>query len=98
MYGLAWSPAGDRIALGLEGSIYMFATDGSGFTRVIGNGVRPYWSADGSQFAYEIGCPEGSSTCGFGIADADGSNSVGFGYGTAGPWHPGALKDGAGGG
>ena len=96
--GLAWSPAGGRIALGLEGSIYTFAPDGSGFTRVITDGDRPYWSPDGSQVAYEIDCPEGSTTCGFGIADADGSNKVGFGYGTAGPWHPGTLEDSAGGG
>ena len=33
---LAWSPAGDRIALGLEGTIYTFATDGSGFTQIAG--------------------------------------------------------------
>ena len=34
--GLAWSPAGDRIALGLGGSIYTFASDGSDFTRIAG--------------------------------------------------------------
>ena len=60
VYGLAWSPAGDRIALGLEGSTYTFAPDGSGFTRVITHGFRPYWSPDGSRFAHAIGCPEGS--------------------------------------
>jgi hypothetical protein len=32
--GLAWSPAGDRIALGLEGTMYTFATDGSDFTQI----------------------------------------------------------------
>ena len=46
--GLAWSPAGDRIALGLEGTIYTFAIDGSDFTRaMLGN--SPLWSPDGSQ-------------------------------------------------
>jgi Tol biopolymer transport system component len=35
-YGLAWSPAGDRIALGIEGAIYTFATDGSDFRQVAG--------------------------------------------------------------
>lgn len=30
--GLAWSPAGDRIALVLDAEIYTFAADGSGFT------------------------------------------------------------------
>ena len=34
--GLAWSPAGDRIALGLGGKIYTFATDGSDFTQIAG--------------------------------------------------------------
>lgn len=34
--GLAWSPTGDRIALGLEGIIYTFATDGSDFTQIAG--------------------------------------------------------------
>lgn len=45
---LAWSPAGDRIALGLEGAIYTFATDGSDFTHVT-SGDSPLWSPDGSQ-------------------------------------------------
>lgn len=34
--GIAWSPAGDRIALGLEGSIYTFAPDGSDFIQIAG--------------------------------------------------------------
>jgi len=34
--GLTWSPAGDRIALGLGGKIYTFATDGSDFTQIAG--------------------------------------------------------------
>ena len=34
--GLAWSPAGDQIALGLEGWIYTFAPDGSDFTQIAG--------------------------------------------------------------
>jgi Tol biopolymer transport system component len=59
---LAWSPAGDRIAMdiGLEGhvAIYTFAPDGSDFTRVITGGVSPYWSPDGSQIAYTIPCDE----------------------------------------
>jgi hypothetical protein len=45
---LAWSPAGDLIALGLEGTIYTFATDGSDFQRVT-FGHSPLWSPDGSQ-------------------------------------------------
>jgi RNA polymerase sigma factor (sigma-70 family) len=36
VHGLAWSPAGDRIALGLGGSIYTFANDGSDFIRIAG--------------------------------------------------------------
>ena len=70
--GLEWSPAGDLLAIGLEGSdglaIYTFAPDGSDFTRVITDGISPYWSPDGSQIAYTIpcdqypsaSCPEGS--------------------------------------
>lgn len=34
--GLTWSPAGDRIAVGLGGKIYTFATDGSEFTQIAG--------------------------------------------------------------
>ena len=98
VYGLAWSPAGDRIALGLEGSTYTFATDGSGFMRVITQGDQPYWSPDGSQFAYTIACPEAPDACGFAIADADGSNVRTIGVGRSGPWHPGMLENGAGGG
>ena len=45
---VAWSPAGDRIALALEGTIYTFATDGSDFRRVM-SGNTPLWSPDGSQ-------------------------------------------------
>lgn len=81
---LAWSPAGDRIALGLAGAIYTFATDGSGFTRVTG-GDQPYWSPDGSRFAYSIGSV-------LAIADADGSNRLLFDFGISGPWHPGRLE------
>ncbi len=33
VHGLAWSPAGDRIAIAVEGEIYAGATDGSGFTQ-----------------------------------------------------------------
>ena len=36
VHGLTWSPAGDRIALGLGGKIYTFAPDGSDFTEIAG--------------------------------------------------------------
>ncbi len=39
VHGLAWSPAGDRIALGLGGTLYTFATDGTDFTRITGGGT-----------------------------------------------------------
>ena len=49
-HGIAWSPAGDRIALGIEGIIYTFAPDGSGFTEALRDGrLQPFWSPDGSQ-------------------------------------------------
>lgn len=48
-HGIAWSPAGDRIALGIEGIIYTFAPDGSGFTLALRSGrLQPFWSPDGS--------------------------------------------------
>ena len=89
VYGLDWSPAGDRIALGLEGTTYTFAPDGSDFTKVIA-GEFPYWSPDGSQIAYTISCVEDPNGCGLAIADADGSDVLTFGFATSGPWHPGA--------
>lgn len=87
--GLAWSPAGDRIAIGLE-AIYTFAPDGSDFKRVITHGYFPYWSPDGSQIAYTIPWP--FSTRGeLAIADADGSNIRMFGFAQSGPWHPAPI-------
>jgi Tol biopolymer transport system component len=63
--GLEWSPAGDRLAIGVgdhEGggrpAIYTFAPDGSDFTQVITGGISPYWSPDGTQIAYTIPCDE----------------------------------------
>ena len=79
--GLAWSPAGERIALGFDVGIYTFAPDGSAFTQVISDGTSPYWSPDGSQIANRI---RGALA----IADADGSNVRRFGFATSGPWHP----------
>jgi Tol biopolymer transport system component len=74
--------------LGLGSSIYTFATDGSGFTRVITDGVFPYWSPDGSRVAYTVGFQSNFATGTLAIADADGSNARRFGFGTSGPWHP----------
>ena len=88
---LAWSPAGDRIAMdtGLEGhvAIYTFAPDGSDFTEVITGESGAHWSPDGSQIAY------GEAPLGLSIADADGSNVRTFGFGASGPWHPGTLEE-----
>jgi hypothetical protein len=36
IYGLAWSPAGDRIAAGLSGGIYTFTPEGADYTLVAG--------------------------------------------------------------
>jgi Tol biopolymer transport system component len=96
VFGLTWSPAGDRIAIdnALEGhvAIYTFASDGSGFTRVVTDGANPFWSPDGSQIAYEV---LDGSLDGLRILDADGVRIVGVGR--SGPWHPGTLENGAGG-
>jgi Tol biopolymer transport system component len=57
VFGLEWSPTGNRIALGLRtlppAAIYTFAPDGSDFTRVITNGLEPHWSPDGSKIAFQ---------------------------------------------
>ena len=98
--GLAWSPAGDRIAIGasFEGmpAIYTFAPDGSNFTKVVTGGTGPYWSPDGSQIAYLIpdDLEQRTGSPGLAIADADGSNVREFGFAASGPWHPGTLADG----
>ncbi len=103
VFGLAWSPTGDRIALGLRrlpaAGIYTFAPDGSDFTRLIRDAIAPSWSPDGSQIAFESyimhPCPEDPHNCwsedltgGLGIADADGSHAHTFGVGGSGPWNP----------
>jgi Tol biopolymer transport system component len=93
VFGLVWSPAGDRIAmentLGRYVAIYTFAPDGSEFTKVITGGANPSWSPDGSQIAYVV---LGEGFGGLQIADADGSNVRSLGFGTSGPWHPGASS------
>ena len=91
-YGLAWSPAGDRIALGLERTTYTFAPDGSDFKRVITHGYFPYWSPDGSRITYRS-CVQDPVGCGLAIADANGSNVLTFDFATSGPWHPGASVE-----
>jgi Tol biopolymer transport system component len=103
VFGLAWSPTGDRIALGLQvdagAAIYTFAPNGTGFTRLIRDAVSPSWSPDGSQIAYKSlfmhPCPENPDLCwsedlsgGLGVVDADGSQPHTFGLGGSGPWHP----------
>jgi Tol biopolymer transport system component len=73
VYGLEWSPVGDRIALGVRryledespSAIYTFASDGSDLKRVITHAYLPYWSPDGSQIAYSVDCsrhPDGCSS------------------------------------
>jgi WD40-like Beta Propeller Repeat len=102
--GLSWSPAGDRLALGLGGSIYTFVSDGSGFTEIVGchpadpcfgpeSTGSPYWSPDGARIAYTTGCALGTRAadrtgCHLAIMDADGSNVLSFGAAASGPWHP----------
>ena len=94
---IAWSPAGDRIAMyrrddiGQEatGAIDTFAPDGSGFTEVTAGGDM-HWSPDGSQIAYDC-LPD--QDCTFAIVLADGLTVRGFGVGASGPWHPGRSPE-----
>lgn len=87
---LAWSPTGDRIAMGDQGNghvaIYTFAPDGSDFTEVITGGMNAFWSPDGTQIAYLR--PDDGPRPGLAIANADGSNLREFGFAASGPWHP----------
>jgi dipeptidyl aminopeptidase/acylaminoacyl peptidase len=87
VFGLAWSPTGDRIAIGLQHapapSVYTFAPDGSGFTRAITGGVSPSWSPDGSRIAFA------TATGSLAIANADGSDVQVFFLDSApAVWHP----------
>jgi dipeptidyl aminopeptidase/acylaminoacyl peptidase len=85
---LAWSPAGDRIALVLDGNIHALAPDGSDLTLVISGGDHPSWSPDGSRLVYQLPCSADAFSCGFAIADADGSNVRELGVGAIGTWYP----------
>jgi Tol biopolymer transport system component len=107
--GLEWSPAGDRIAIGLRGlpaaAIYTFAPDGSDFTQVVTDANEPHWSSDGSKIAFEheivapcpndrrYACFSEEPSEGLGIANADGSQARTFGFADSGPWHPGTSDD-----
>ena len=88
VFGLTWSPAGDRIAMenSLEGhvAIYTFAPDGSDFTKVITGGTTRTGRPTGPRSRTGPARNPGLS-----IADADGSNVRTFGFGVSGPWHPG---------
>lgn len=86
--GLAWSPAGDRIAYGNDLDTYTFAPDGSAFTQVFNNGTRPYWSPDGSQIALSV--PKDSPRR-LTIVDADGAGVPTIALrAESGPWLPAA--------
>jgi hypothetical protein len=98
VHGLAWSPAGDRIAIKLDEGIFTFTTEGRDFrlvtTAAADPSLQPYWSPDGSRIAYTTGCDaedaEGQVLgCVLTIANADGSNVQQVGAGVSGPWHPG---------
>ncbi len=93
--GLAWSPAGDRIALGIDlAGTFTFAPDGSRFTRVTRTGDNPSWSPDGSQIAFSLEWPYTdvpSDPRPLAIVDADGSDQRTFEVGSSGPWHPGTI-------
>ena len=82
-------PHRDGELLGRHVAIYTFAPDGSGFTKVIDEGINPFWSPDGSQIAYMRPYGDTSTGAPLAIADADGSNVQVFDFGGIGPWHPG---------
>lgn len=91
--GLAWSPLGDKIALGVRvepaASIFTFTPDGSEFSRVIKYGGSPSWSPDGSRIAFERYLDAHEESGDLVIADANGSNVDDFIlYAGPGVWHP----------
>ena len=100
VYGLAWSPRGDRIALSVEQGIYTIAPDGSDFVQLIPtpyftSAPEIYWSPDGSRITYVTGCgfwdaDDLAHECTFVIRNPDGDSTDVqlFDYGIPGPWHP----------
>ena len=93
MYGLDWSPAGDRIALGLEGDhlhlrprrLGLQAGDHRWGTSRTGRPTAP-------RSRTRSYCLEDPNGCGLAIADADGSDDRAFDFGASGPWHPGRHR------
>lgn len=86
VYGLQWSPDGDRLAFSLEGRLYTVGADGSDLRLIIDGGVQPYWSPDGSHIAYTRLDEQSSKGGSLEIVRLEDLRAQNFGDGKSGPW------------
>jgi hypothetical protein len=79
IYSFSWSPDGERIAIAIDGDIYVVNADGSGLYAITNDGWDPYeydpvWSPDGNEIAYVSGSEGWSSDRIYRVNAAEPSN------------------------